>query len=317
MLCNIFISLIVASMPQTGEGNNVLIDYGCDSTANNEVEEFIEGFDDSFSNNVKLWMPKILDNNMKPYSGQRFLDLEAACNFYAEYGRLAGFDVRRETQRVRNGIVVHKYVVCSKSGSHESSISANSDNNSESSHVSSSVGCTVIKRRKTVTMKCVCNVKIMVKYDGKQHYVIDRFIEGHNHPMASDYGKQFLRVNRSMNAVQRKFVIDAAKSNIGGYRAHSLYKSMCGSYSDVGATAKDFQNWMRDVKLYIGKRDADLLIEKFRTKKETSDGVFFYEYETDSNGHLTRIFWADVRGRQSYEVFGDVVSFDATYRTNK
>ena len=101
------------------------------------------------------------------------------------------------------------------------------------------------------------------------------------------------------------------------YRAHSLYKSLCGSYSDVGATAKDFQNWMRDVKLYIGKRDADMLIEKFKTKKETTNGGFFYEYETDPNGHLTRIFWADVEGRQSYEVFGEVVSFDATYRTNK
>ncbi|KAK1379352.1 hypothetical protein POM88_026096 [Heracleum sosnowskyi] len=49
----------------------------------------------------------------------------------------------------------------------------------------------------------------------------------------------------------------------------------------------------------------------------TSDGAFKYEYEIDSSNRLTRLFWADGIGRQNYEVFGDVVSFDATYRTNR
>ncbi|KAK1388656.1 hypothetical protein POM88_016834 [Heracleum sosnowskyi] len=49
----------------------------------------------------------------------------------------------------------------------------------------------------------------------------------------------------------------------------------------------------------------------------TSDGAFKYEYETDSSNRLTRLFWVDGIGRQNYEVFGDVVSFDATYRTNR
>ncbi|KAK1384372.1 hypothetical protein POM88_022107 [Heracleum sosnowskyi] len=169
-------------MPDTGDRNNVILDNGCDSTANNEVEEFIEGFDDSFSNRAQLWIPK---------------------------------------------------------------------------------------------------------NDGNGHFVIDRFIEVHNHPMLTEFGKQFLRANRSINVVHRKFVVDAATTNLGSYRARAFFKSLTGSYSEVGATAKDFQNWMRDVKLFIGKRDDDILIEKFKTKKETSNGVFFYEYETDSNGHLT------------------------------
>lgn len=99
--------------------------------------------------------------------------------------------------------------------------------------------------------------------------------------------------------------------------AHNLYKSLSGYYSDDGATAMDFQNWLRDIKLYVGKHYADMLLQKFKNKNETSDGGFFYEYETDSNGHLARLFWADVRGRKSYEVFGALLSFDATYRTNK
>ncbi|KAK1355650.1 hypothetical protein POM88_048906 [Heracleum sosnowskyi] len=137
-------------------------------------------------------------------------------------------------------------------------------------------------------------------------YVVSCFIEVHNHPLASESGKEFLRANRSMTELQRHFLLDASKSNLGAYRAHGIYKSCFGLYSDVGPTAVDFQNWMRDIKLYIGKHDADMLLQKFRDKNETSDGGFCYEYQTDSDGHLNRLFWADVRGRKNYDVFSDV-----------
>ncbi|KAL7251552.1 hypothetical protein ACSBR1_013398 [Camellia fascicularis] len=35
------------------------------------------------------------------------------------------------------------------------------------------------------------------------------------------------------------------------------------------------------------------------------------------DGRLKNVFWADARGRATYESFGDVVSFDSTYLTNK
>nr|XP_017217052.1 PREDICTED: protein FAR1-RELATED SEQUENCE 5-like [Daucus carota subsp. sativus] len=197
---------------------------------------------------------KVDENKVEPYSGQIFRDIETCFKFYAEYGRQGGFDIRKSSQKVRDGIVVYKYFVCSKGG--------------------------------------------------------------HNHPLVSTSGKQFLRINRTISSLQRRFILDAAKSNIGAHRAHSLYKSIAGSYTDVGATATYFQKWVRDIKLYIGKHDADMLLKKFQNKRETSDAGFAYEYQTYLDGHLTRLFWADITGRQSYEVFGDVVSFDATYRTN-
>ncbi|KAK1403837.1 Transmembrane protein [Heracleum sosnowskyi] len=54
---------------------------------------------DSFSNNVKLWMPEIPDNSLKSYHGKHFSNLEVAC-FYFEYPMIIGFDVHREIQRV-------------------------------------------------------------------------------------------------------------------------------------------------------------------------------------------------------------------------
>ena len=37
----------------------------------------------------------------------------------------------------------------------------------------------------------------------------------------------------------------------------------------------------------------------------------------DEDFHVQNIFWADARCRSAYEYFGDVVTFDTTYLTNK
>ena len=44
---------------------------------------------------------------------------------------------------------------------------------------------------------------------------------------------------------------------------------------------------------------------------------FFYDIDLDDDFHVRNVFWADARSRAAYEYFGDVVTFDVTYLTNK
>jgi len=44
---------------------------------------------------------------------------------------------------------------------------------------------------------------------------------------------------------------------------------------------------------------------------------FFYEIDLDDDFHVRNVFWADARSRAAYEYFGDVVTFDTTYLTNR
>jgi len=44
---------------------------------------------------------------------------------------------------------------------------------------------------------------------------------------------------------------------------------------------------------------------------------FYFDIDTDDECRMKNVFWADTRSRASYEVFGDVVTFDTTYLTNK
>ena len=44
---------------------------------------------------------------------------------------------------------------------------------------------------------------------------------------------------------------------------------------------------------------------------------FFYDYDVDADNRVRNVFWANASCRGSYEDFGDCVTFDTTYKTNK
>ncbi|KAL7220208.1 hypothetical protein ACSBR2_013135 [Camellia fascicularis] len=68
--------------------------------------------------------------------------------------------------------------------------------------------------------------------------------------------------------------------------------------------------------LRLGTGDAEAILTYF-TKMQNKNSSFFYVMDLDDDGRLKNVFWADARGRATYESFGDVVSFDSTYLTNK
>ncbi|WOH14715.1 hypothetical protein DCAR_0934237 [Daucus carota subsp. sativus] len=112
------------------------------------------------------------------------------------------------------------------------------------------------------------------------------------------------------------YVFDASKVNIGASKSFRMMKELVKGYENVGGTSRDFRNFDRDMKAFIGEADGQMIIEKFKVLQET-DPMFFYEYDVDPAGNLTKLFWADSTARRNYELYGDAVSFDPTFNTNK
>nr|XP_017228897.1 PREDICTED: protein FAR1-RELATED SEQUENCE 5-like [Daucus carota subsp. sativus] len=165
--------------------------------------------------------------------------------------------------------------------------------------------------------RCGCPAMIVVKHTKGSIYEITLFIEQHNHRFASADGKKFLKANRSMTVAHQNFAFDCSKVRIGPARAFGLMKEFVGGYDQIGATVVDFKNWNRDLKNIIGNADAQVILNKFQSLKDSSNGRFYYEHDVDESGKLTKLFWADCVGRRNYDVFGDVISVDATFSTNK
>ncbi|XP_015939870.1 protein FAR-RED IMPAIRED RESPONSE 1-like [Arachis duranensis] len=51
--------------------------------------------------------------------------------------------------------------------------------------------------------------------------------------------------------------------------------------------------------------------------QKVEDPYLYYEHIVDVKGVLQALFWCDGRSQLDYEVFGDVLAFDATYKKNK
>ncbi|XP_042039365.1 protein FAR1-RELATED SEQUENCE 5-like [Salvia splendens] len=226
------------------------------------------------------------------------MTLDRALDFYNNYARYVGFDTRKKGSKKEKDVTTWIYVVCSREGTKQ--------RNSKQSEV----------KRKRSSIKCYCNAKVSWKYIMGVGYVIQSFVEDHNHEMVEERHKRFMNLNRNLDLVHQKFILDCANANIGPTLSFSLLKEVLGGLDYVGCTVLEVRNYRRDLRAYVEGADAQMLLNELRRKKELCS-AFTYEYEVNSKDRMTRLFWCDPTARRNYHLYGDIVSFDTTYSTNR
>ena len=99
--------------------------------------------------------------------------------------------------------------------------------------------------------------------------------------------------------------------------SHELMGRQAGGRDTLGFIKQDQKNYLRTKRkksLQYGEAGSLLLYFKHQTIENPS---FIYEVQMDSKEQITNIFWADAKMIFDYGHFGDVVTFDTTFRTNK
>ncbi|GJU26603.1 putative reverse transcriptase domain-containing protein [Tanacetum coccineum] len=123
---------------------------------------------------------------------------------------------------------------------------------------------------------------------GSTKIVLNVFDTIHNHELECEEFKHLSKTERQLTYAEQVFIVKDASVNIGATRAHHLL---------------------------TGDSDAQMLISKLENrKKHVSDFSFDYLVE---NAELSTIFWADEISKYNYRELCDVISFHATYKTNK
>ncbi|XP_019180274.1 PREDICTED: protein FAR1-RELATED SEQUENCE 5-like [Ipomoea nil] len=252
---------------------------------------------------AKFWTPAT-DNEKTPYEGQQFETVEAGIDFYIKYAKEVGFDVRHGTKRQnRAGQVAIKYIMCSREGyKAETKETPNNPNQR--------------KRRRRVSNRVGCKARMGMSKCKSGGYKVHTIELRHTHCLCSEEGRTFLKINRQLDIGHKTFLANCAKANIGPTKAFRLFKEMVGSFTEVGATCIDFCNFRRDLLAYIAEADAQMVIEEMFKRKEDNPH-FYFDFDIDEEAQLTRLFWADAESRRNFACFGDVMSFDATYSTNR
>lgn len=171
-------------------------------------------------------------------------------------------------------------------------------------------------KRRRVSNRCKCMARMVIKYSGAEGYLVTQINKRHTHLLVGESSKHFMKINRNMDYMQQKFFLNCHRSSIGPMKSFKLMKETVGGFENVGCTSMEFKNFGRDLRAYVAGSDAQMVLENMHEKRERCSG-FVFDYQVDEGDHLKCIFWADPIARRNYHVFGDVVSFDATYNTNK
>ncbi|XP_052291650.1 protein FAR1-RELATED SEQUENCE 5-like [Citrus sinensis] len=260
-----------------------------------------------------------VENNLEqleaPYVGMLFETLEQARNYYEDYGRQEGFWIRTRSSsksRVCCNEVTSGQFTCAHQGKHVPKI--NKPNFMEEHNEKDASEVNTKKRsRNCSTVKCGCEASMRVMYDKwSNKWKITVFRDSHNHKVVTPARRIKMKSNKHMPKAAKNLTEAFHKENLPIAKVRSILGG-----SQMGFNNRDCYNHLRNVRhKQLDGGDAQSVLIYFR-KKQAENPQFFYAIQCDEKGQATNFFWVDARSRLAYHCFGDVVSFDTTYRTNK
>jgi zinc finger SWIM domain-containing protein 3 len=251
-----------------------------------------------------IWIPDVADE-YKPSIGTVFEQWADVIKFYDTYSDKAGFSTRLGTIKKTCGIITHRHIKCHRSGKPSS-------NNLKSGQPYPLLA----KRRhnKYRVTNCMACIKLKA-VPNTSTYVVYGFVEEHNHCLIDKDNMDFSRKRRQIGYSDKHLIHSLSLNNIGATTAFKIHSSLRGGAHNVRGTKTEFKNFNRDIRLYIGEGDAQLIVDTLKSRTTTNKDHFF-EYDVVDN-ELRFLFWADGVSKRNYEAFGDVLAFDATYKTNQ
>lgn len=291
-------------MRQNYASNEFVEDENLSADVNVEENEEVNSPD--FFTSTSMLIKPVVVKTLVPVEGTLFDSVEEAYKAYKDYAAEAGFIVRRGHQTNDGGIVMNKEFLCSKEGTKKVKVK-------EFDSLKDNCDAKSVKRIRS-EFRTNCKARIYVVRSGEK-YRVKHFAEEHNHGFFTAEDRHLQKSHRSMSLAHQYFAIKASNLNIGPCMSFNFIAELLGGYENVGATKIDFKNMSRDIYSYIGKYDAQMIIEKFSILKERDEN-FTFEFKTNTDGQLSCLFWSDDTSKRNYEAFGDVLSFDATYKTN-
>lgn len=257
------------------------------------------------SSEIKSFIPNVADEKC-PKLGMLFSTIDEAFDFYNTYAKDAGFSVRKSSEKKRIDAttkeknIYWKRFVCSKEGH----------------SVEKSVFNTDYERRVMETREN-CSAEFQVKKKrGESNYSVCKFVKEHTHMLSTPHKRHLLRSHRIITPAQKNLIDTYQSANVKTANAMAVFELQANGFENIGFTETDLRNHNRDKRMKKIDNDGQLVYEYLLNCKERDDR-FIFSIERDSEKQITHIFWAEHLFQQSYRVFGDVVSFDTTYMTNK
>ncbi|KAL5707313.1 hypothetical protein ACHQM5_025373 [Ranunculus cassubicifolius] len=255
---------------------------------NDDYDDLIEGFTSDLA-------------PLEPYQGMEFDSEEAARIFYNSYARRLGFSIRASTyhRSRRDGSIICRQIVCSRQGFHHTR-----DRGSKNK-----------QKRPRAVERVGCKAMIVVKKQDWGKWVVSKLLKDHNHELVPQDKVHRLRSHRHVSGTARSLIDTLQAAGIGPSGVMSVLARESGGIDNVGFTTVDCRNYISNRQRTLGTGGQHVL--DYLRRMQAENPSFFYAIQGESEHSAGNIFWADATCRTNYDYFGDTVTFDTTYRTNR
>ncbi|XP_016185328.1 protein FAR1-RELATED SEQUENCE 5-like [Arachis ipaensis] len=237
-----------------------------------------------------------------PVVGMNFGSLPLAQKFYANYAKKVGFVTKiRNTNfdmtRKESKIPVNQSIYCTREGYRESRVNAATRAN-----------------RITATR---CRARMYVVLDKENEcWVVSRLELRHSHPCSSKKAVHYHEY-RELTMHAKCVITDNDEAGIRPNKTYLALANEVGGSANLGFSEKDVRNYITcNLRCSDDNEDFQGMMNYFVRMKEINPN-FFYAIDVDDANKFRSALWVDARCRASYEYYGDVVSFDTTYRRNR
>ncbi|XP_037434100.1 protein FAR1-RELATED SEQUENCE 5-like isoform X2 [Triticum dicoccoides] len=239
--------------------------------------------------------PDEMENTSTPEVGKVFSSLEEAVRFVNIYAHISGFGIKKG-RNYRNRKIT---ICCCKSRKTEPNAAG------------------VRKRRRNVVVRTNCQMHVTVSLqDGR--WIITSQDLAHNHDLVcSPTLTKFFLSHRSMNEAEKLLSRLLQEHRIKPRKIMSIFRKLSGGkLGNITFDVKKLDNLKQEDREKRRNTDIEHTLE-YIEKLQIDKPGFVYKAQRNASNSMLSLFWTDSRSRLDYLLFGDIISFDTTFSTNK
>ncbi|RYR09653.1 hypothetical protein Ahy_B05g078035 isoform C [Arachis hypogaea] len=147
-------------------------------------------------------------------------------------------------------------------------------------------------------------------------WTISKVVLNHSHSCCPDQA-EMLKQHRELSMFVRRTIETHEEAGIRPSKTYQSFVAAAGSHCELGFIEKDVRNYITRKVRNIFEEDDAKKFGKYLVRMKEKNQNFFFELNLEGDHCIKHVFWADARSRATFDYFGDVVSFDTTYNTNR
>ncbi|RYQ90944.1 hypothetical protein Ahy_B09g096864 isoform D [Arachis hypogaea] len=147
-------------------------------------------------------------------------------------------------------------------------------------------------------------------------WTISKVVLNHSHPCCPERA-EMLKQHRELSMFVHHTIETHEEAGTRSSKTYQSFMAGAGSHRELGFIEKDMRNYITREVQNIFKEDDAKEFGKYLLRMKEKNQNFFFELNLEGDRCIKHAFWADARSKAAFEYFGDVVSFDTTYNTNR